>query len=260
MILSGTRRPLRGGLVVAGLLWSAPVAAAQTQYSGTVVNSGVAGSPASLTITVSADDGRQLSGYLLVGEPLGGSGPFRGHWSRDSLYLVTTATTGDTIFWQAIVRGPSLTGTYRVTGGQYAGQFGMWSAQLGGSPQLAKPVEDVLAVEVVDQSQGTVGERLLYFVRESFRRSAAFRVTEAQEPRLQIIISTMPRLEESPNTSTMYSVIWNLVIGSQADGWTTLYLDNTLGYAGSDVVNSSAETIVARTDNLLTQVRSRLAR
>lgn len=233
-------------------------AQAQTEYGGTVVNSGLPGSPATLIITVSSDDGRHLEGYLAIGQPLGGSGPFQGHRSRDSVYLATISSTGDTILWRAVVHGTSLTGTYRITGGQFSGQSGMWTAQRGEAPQV--PATQSVAVEVVDQSQGMVGERLLYFVREGFRRSAAFRLTEAAEPRLQVIIATMPKFEDNPNTSTMYSVVWNVVLGNESSGWTPLYLDNTLGYAGSDVVTTSAETIVARTDNLLTQVRGRLAR
>jgi len=77
---------------------------------------------------------------------------------------------------------------------------------------------------------------------------------------MQVIVSTMPRLKDSPNTSAMYCVIWNLVVGSEASGWTTFYMDNTLGYAGSDVVERSAENVVARTDKLLSQVRRLMAR
>ena len=134
----------------------------------------------------------------------------------------------------------------------------MWTVEPRGPS--AAPQQSPVAVEVVDGSEGMVGERLVYFVRESFRRSTAFRLTDTSEPRMQVIVSTMPRLKDSPNTSAMYCVIWNLVVGSEASGWTTFYMDNTLGYAGSDVVERSAENVVARTDKLLSQVRRLMAR
>jgi hypothetical protein len=242
------------------LLVSMPsqVRAIQTVYTGSVVNSLLPNSPATLTITIYSDNGQRLAGQLLIGTPLGGSGPFTGSRSGDSLYVVTHSASGDTIVWISPSSGAILVGNYWITGGPYKGQSGRWSAQSAiASPSLARQ-EPQVAVEIVDQSSGIVGERLLYYVRETFRRSAAFRLTDVAEPRMQVIVSTMPRFEDQPNTSTMYSVVWTLVIGDATSGWTFLYLDNTIGYAGSDVVSSSAETIVARTDRLVASVRQRV--
>ena len=239
------------------LLGFPPSTRAQDEYTGTVINSALLKSPASLHITIRTDDGHQLTGYVAIGAPLGGSGAFQGRRSGDTLYLLTTSGTGDTILWIAPRAERSLIGSYRVVGGPYRSQSGTWAAE----PRVFSnaPQQGQVAVEVLDQSDGMVGERLVYFVRESFRRSAAFRLTDTSEPRLQVIITTMPRFKDSPNTSAMYSVVWNLVIGSDASGWTTLYMDNTLGYAGSDVAQGSAEDVVARTDKLLSQVRRLMA-
>src|SRR5690349_16381000 len=82
------------------LLGSSPNAAqAQGEYTGTVVNSALPSSPASLTILIRTDDGRRLTGYVSIGAPLGGSGAFQGRRSGDTLYLLTTSNTGDTILW-----------------------------------------------------------------------------------------------------------------------------------------------------------------
>jgi len=168
------------------------------------------------------------------------------------LYLVTASVNGDTIVWISVTGGTIVGGNYWVTGGPFKGQTGIWNAHSETAIVSSAPLQTQVAVEILDQSQGLVGERLVYFVRETIRRSTAFRLMDTSEPRIQIIIQTMPRFEDDPNTSTMYSVVWNLVVGDETSGWTTVYLDNTIGYAGRDVVSSSAETIVARTDRLIT--------
>src|SRR5207245_591939 len=78
------------------LLAFPPSTQAQGEYAGTVVNSALPASPASLTIWVHTDDGHHVTGYVEIGAPLGGSGAFRGRRSGDTLYLVTTSGTGDT--------------------------------------------------------------------------------------------------------------------------------------------------------------------
>src|SRR5437870_9775993 len=166
------RMPLFGCLAVLTcaptlLLSFPPSTQAQVEYTGTVVNSALPASPASLIITVHTDDGHRLTGYVAISAPLGGSGAFRGHRSGDTLYLLTTSGTGDTILWVAPKANGSLTGTYRVVGGPYRSQSGMWAAE----PRAlsAAPQQSQVAVEVVAGSEGMVGERLVYFVRESFR-------------------------------------------------------------------------------------------
>jgi hypothetical protein len=247
---------------VACLLGSIPPRAlAQGVYTGSVANSQYPNSPASLRITLNSDDGRRVAGLLQIGPPLGGSGPFTGYRSGDSLFIITASANGDTIVWVSSSGGAEIGGGYWVTGGRSRGQKGVWSAQVASrvvSPPnrvFSPPQENQIAVEIQQQTDDMVGERLVYFVRETFRKSTAFRVTDLPESRVQVIISTMPRFPDDPSSSTIYSVVWNLVIPNGSSDWTTLYLSSTLGYAGRDVVTSSAETIVARTDNLMTDVR-----
>lgn len=109
-------------------------------------------------------------------------------------------------------------------------------------------------IEVKDRSDGIVGQRLAYFVREEIRKSLAFELVAAYGNRLQIIICTIPKDENHPNDAAIYSIIWNFVkSNSDNTGEICIYLDNTLGYCGSDVVLDSAQFIVARTDKI-TQV------
>lgn len=116
-----------------------------------------------------------------------------------------------------------------------------------------------IAVEVVDEATDSVGQRLVYYVREGFRRSAAFRLTEAKEARWKIIVSTMPRFDDSPSTATMYAIIWTIAAPSVDGSETSYYVGNTIGYAGTDVVTRSADGVVASTDRMTTEIRRVLA-
>lgn len=103
-------------------------------YSGSVVNEMLKDTPGALRVTLDsvADT---TTGYVEIGRPLGGSGPFYGVFKPDSVYLVTGNTTGDTIVWAAGRTGNELIGRYVLVGGPNRGQRGTWNVHLdGGSP------------------------------------------------------------------------------------------------------------------------------
>jgi S1-C subfamily serine protease len=95
-------------------------------YEGTVTNDGFPDWPATLHIGF---EGWTPSphGYLLIGSPLGGSGPVTLGWIQDQLGLLTHGENGDTIFWIGRLVGDDMTGTYRVIGGKWTGQTGRWA-------------------------------------------------------------------------------------------------------------------------------------
>jgi len=64
----------------------------------------------------------------------------------------------------------------------------------------------------------------------------------------KVLITTMDRFPDIPNTSTMYSVIW---LVDDPNSMLPNYLDSTIGYCGSDVVKNVAEGIVANTDEVM---------
>jgi len=113
-----------------------------------------------------------------------------------------------------------------------------------------------IQIEIVDNSEDMVGRRLVYHVKEKFRQSRAFQLVVAPEgPRFRLIIYTMDRFEGDrsfSNVSTMYSVVW--LFYDDEKMLFPIYLDSTLGFAGSNVVESSAEGIVAQTDRIVTQI------
>lgn len=123
------------------------------------------------------------------------------------------------------------------------------------------PAQDPpFAVEIVDRSSDAVGGRLVYNVKELVRRSAAFRLTTDSERRLQVVFITMPRFDHSPDTATMYAVIWNFVAQDERGLWVVFYDKSTIGYAGTDVVQVEAETIVSRTDAVVDELKHAIGR
>ena len=103
---------------------------------------------------------------------------------------------------------------------------------------------------VISHAEGTVGERLVYNIKEFIRNFHAmkFMASEKETNCLRLIINTIP-LEERPasNMSTVFSVTWVVALGSHEEG----YIDSTLGYCGTKRVTETAESIVARTERLV---------
>jgi tetratricopeptide (TPR) repeat protein len=95
-------------------------------YSGSVINEMFKDTPGTLRVTLDsvADT---TTGYVTIGRPLGGSGPFYGVFKPDSVYLVTGNATGDTIVWAARRIGNELIGRYMLVGGPMRGQRGTWN-------------------------------------------------------------------------------------------------------------------------------------
>ncbi|WP_072264102.1 hypothetical protein [Candidatus Kryptobacter tengchongensis] len=112
-----------------------------------------------------------------------------------------------------------------------------------------------IQVEVVDNAEDMVGRRLVYHVKEKFRKSEMFNLPIAPKGlRFRILIYTMDRFKGDnwlSNISTMYSVIWLLYDDERM--LFPIYLKSTLGFAGSDVVESAAEGIVANTDKVVSE-------
>jgi hypothetical protein len=110
-----------------------------------------------------------------------------------------------------------------------------------------------VAIEVVDDSEDMVGQRLVFKVKEKFASSSIFRLTYKDEPRVQVIILTMDRFKGDrfqENISTMYAVIWVF----KFEVGLPIYLNGTMGFAGSQVLDESAESIVAKTEKLISTI------
>lgn len=118
-------------------------------------------------------------------------------------------------------------------------------------PVLAQDKSGAANVSVEAYGDDMVGRSLVYEVKEEFRDSEAFNLVSSTDESIQVIISTMPKNKDNPSISTIYSVKW---VYNVEDVSLPYYIDGTLGYCGSDVVESSARSIVASTDELVSEI------
>lgn len=112
--------------------------------------------------------------------------------------------------------------------------------------------EDVLPIRVIDSADDMTGRTLVYRIKEEIRRSAGMRIAQGDENGIVMIISTLPKDRDHPNVATIYQVVWLLRV---PDAILSYYLDDTFGYCGSDVVDSSARNLVASTDGVISRLR-----
>lgn len=119
-----------------------PLSAQSVRYEGEVVNRGYATNPnpsgTSATLELTASSAAGADGYVSIGPTLGGSGAFSYALWSDSILIVTTSPTADTIAWLGNWSPLGGAGFYIIEGGPYKGQGGSWSLHHVEGPQLAR--------------------------------------------------------------------------------------------------------------------------
>lgn len=118
----------------------------------------------------------------------------------------------------------------------------------------------------ISQNNLALGERLAFRVKETLRRSAEFRLVDADSPeKLSLFIMSIAWDSDHPSTGIIVDVAW--VLDSQSRSWAVAgksfrlqqYLTRTVGICTDDNLDTMSETIVARTDKLIDQLRQLLA-
>lgn len=130
-------------------------------YRGTVVNSEVPDSPASLELSIFSRTDTATTAWLGIGAPLVGSG-FAAIVPRglDSLYLVSISSAQDTIIWASATRTGTIGGRYWIDGGPNDGQEGTW--RLEPQPHLSVATLTMIALFIA------IGGTLLVYVASTF--------------------------------------------------------------------------------------------
>jgi hypothetical protein len=122
---------------------------------------------------------------------------------------------------------------------------------LGTATAHAQEGSGVTRVAVVSFADDMVGQSLVYEVKEEFRDSSRFKLVENNNA-FRVLISTMPKEKGNKSISTIYSVKWIFVTEEKMLPY---YIDSSMGYCGRDVVESSARSIVASTDQVLSDLQ-----
>ncbi|MBB5409654.1 hypothetical protein HDG34_003596 [Paraburkholderia sp. HC6.4b] len=111
-----------------------------------------------------------------------------------------------------------------------------------------------VTVYVEDGAEDTQGHRLVYAVKEQVRRSAGMQLAEVEkDSTFQLHLSSID--PDNTNIRAAYSVVFTLV-NMSAPGSFPLYLDSTNGICGAQVIDQCADSIVARLDRTVSNLRA----
>ncbi|MDD3582155.1 MAG: hypothetical protein PHW74_14205 [Desulfobacca sp.] len=99
-------------------------------------------------------------------------------------------------------------------------------------------------MEVYHSGDDSVGQRLVYRIKEEIRQSSSLRLTKSDEPRILVSIVTLEKDELYPGRSTIYSMVIRAEIDEE------YYLNQFVGFCGVKRIKDVAEEIIAEIDKL----------
>jgi hypothetical protein len=111
--------------------------------------------------------------------------------------------------------------------------------------------EPSISVKLDVNADDSVGQRLVYRIKEGFRRSSRFNLVEQHRFGLQLSIVTLEGYKDSPGSATVYSVVW---AWNNSEQPFPFFLTSSVGRCGSKRVQECAEDLIASTDNVVSEV------
>lgn len=111
------------------------------------------------------------------------------------------------------------------------------------TPPVA-PASNAVRVAVEHEGTDTVGSRLSFQMKEVFNTSSQFALSDADTPKLILMISTEPEFTSRPSVGSAYSAVWAF---SQGSTTFPLYLAREVGTVGSDGIADLAQRLAERT-------------
>lgn len=100
-----------------------------------------------------------------------------------------------------------------------------------------------MPVEIVSTAPDTVGQRLVFGLKEGIRSSTSLGLSyDKSKPRLQVNIVTLDQNPSNPGYSTVYAVV---VVWNNPNQGFPLYLNQYVGYCGSNRVRECADSILS---------------
>jgi hypothetical protein len=111
--------------------------------------------------------------------------------------------------------------------------------------------EPPISVKLEASGDDSVGQRLVYRIKEGLRRSSRFDLVEQHSFGLEISIVTVEGVRDNPGNSTVFSVIW---VWNNLEQPYPFYITSEVGYCGSKRIQECAEGLVASTNKYSSQV------
>jgi len=105
------------------------------------------------------------------------------------------------------------------------------------------------AITIQHSDSDPLGERLAYRLRELLGQSSLMRLSNTDEKKIVIVLSTRDEFPGRPNLSALYAVTW---LFSAKEGSLKYFLTMETGIVDATTLDQTAETILGRTDKLAT--------
>ena len=111
----------------------------------------------------------------------------------------------------------------------------------------AAPKSAPLPVAVELEGTDTIGAKLAFQLKESFNGSSLFTLTDKEQPKIKLLISTAPEFSERPAVGSAYVVVW--VYYERSTAFASL-LTREVGTVTLDDVPALVTRLVERTSGL----------
>ncbi len=102
-------------------------------------------------------------------------------------------------------------------------------------------------IAIEHEGVDTAGARLAFELKELFNSSGLFTLTEKDEPKYRVLISTMAEFPSRPEVGSVFSVVW---VYSESEGTLRHYLARDVGVVTMDSVKDIALALAERTDGI----------
>ncbi len=129
------------------------------------------------------------------------------------------------------------------------------TANAAAEPPAGKSLPDTPAgaadrstpVTVEHDGADTAGARLAFELKELFNSAGLFRLTEKDEPKYRLLLSTLPEFPSRPQVGSVYCVVW---VYSGSEGTLRHYLARDLGVVTMETARDVALKLVERSDGI----------
>lgn len=103
------------------------------------------------------------------------------------------------------------------------------------------------AVTVEHDGTDTIGSQLSFELKGLFNRSSLFTLSEKDEPKIRLLLSTTSEFPSRPNIASAYAAVWTF---SQGEGTLSFFLAREVGLVSADEMDSLVARLAEKTDGI----------
>lgn len=104
-----------------------------------------------------------------------------------------------------------------------------------------------VAVSVVHAGEDSLGSQLAFALKDALNSASLFKLTEGDEPKLRILLRTIPEFPTRPAVGSAYSLVW---VFSRNPDSLEHFLTHETGVLSRDDIPGLVAQILERTDGL----------